>query len=296
MKKELALIGIALILVLSLVFAGAAFHIEADPSSSGEQTVNGSWFLDDSADKLYVNDSDTGFWVLSFTYKDEDFDQIIFDIEILSDYDKDGATGKKWVYTKKELQCDSDIKFADQGYQTLYVKPTKVDSELVSIQIKMDCDDDYTGTTIHNISVKFSDKFVSLYKKIRRGGVPINLKAMLESDKTGGDPPLAVKFNITKSIASEGNELEKYELDFGDGSAKVEGDWPTDAAELEKLKSIAHTYEKNATAKLTITEKSTGEKSSAEISIAVAKPPECETILQCLAELDKKFVEGVFED
>jgi len=115
------------------------------------------------------------------------------------------------------------------------------------------------------------------------------LKAVLEATPTTGTFPLAVKFNISKSTASTGQALEKYELDFGDGTAKATGNWPA-AAQIE------HTYNKAATAKLTIWEKTTGKTATATVGIGTtAVSVECKTILECLAQVDKKFVDGIFK-
>ena len=127
------------------------------------------------------------------------------------------------------------------------------------------------------------------------------IQASIESSTASGSATLDVKFDISKSHASTGKDLDKYELDFGDGEKK-KGTWPTEVAELEKLKSIEHTYSKTAIAKLTVWEKDTGKTDSKTKQITIRELPideackECSTMLQCLACVDQKLARNLYKE
>lgn len=300
MKKELALLGIAAVMavvILGGAFAQQIYRVQFEPRSTEEQTFTGNWFLKTADfDTLYLNDIVDGQWVIAIRHEGESFNQQDFRIKIYYDYD--AATSTQLSETVS-LRCNADLKFEEQAYQTFFVHPKKIwgSAGLVPLQIKLDCTDAFTGSTIKNISVKLSDKYVTLFKKLRGEPIPVTqLNAFLKADKTKGEPPLEVTFDITGSIASEGKKIEKYELDFGDGTPKSAGAWPADTT---PLKSIKHTYQKSAEAKLLVWEAGTmigfTVKSEATVSIDLTGCSQCETVLQCMACLDRAFVQGVFE-
>ncbi len=132
-------------------------------------------------------------------------------------------------------------------------------------------------------------------KKVPVGSQPpsSNLLAVLEVNKTTGNKPLTVVFDISKSTASTGKTIEKYELDFGDDTPKQTGVWPTTSTGLNDLKLISHIYQTSSVAKLTITEKDTGETAEKSVTITVGVAPVSKGIVESLANISKSLVDDL---
>lgn len=124
------------------------------------------------------------------------------------------------------------------------------------------------------------------------------IQASIEPSPASGKAPLTVKFDISKSHPSLGKTLDKYELDFNDGSAKKVGAWPSS---VSSLTAIEHIYSKSSTAKLTVWEKGPDKTASATKQITITTgggtvtPVEINNVLTGIGQIDKKFVDSLFK-
>jgi len=144
----------------------------------------------------------------------------------------------------------------------------------------------YKGLTTNNT--------IGAFLEIKSGAAPGAFTASMAPSVSSGTGPLSVTFDISASQASAGKTLDKYELDFGDGSPNKSENWPADTS---PLKAIPHSYSKSATAILTVWEKgnATPQTALAQITVNVDEScSSCDSALKCLACLDKKLVSGLF--
>ena len=161
MKKEVAAL-VLFVSILGVALAYTSYHVVFNPRTTDTQSSSGDWFLHTSTGNvIHFNDTEGGAYFLTIQHVGEDFEIQNFNLKIL--YDKDGTENQ---FVTKRVTCNADTDFSNQGFQTVYVTPTKISTGNASIQLKFDCSDAFTGSRVNNISIKLSEEYVSLYKKI----------------------------------------------------------------------------------------------------------------------------------
>jgi len=296
MKKEVALIGIAFLLIFGLVFADTIFF----STGSTKVLYRGTTKLNcDGSSGCTVNPGQT------FTVFDsvdgpggivEPFD--FFQVKVESQY---------WVQPRLKDYSDS-ANGTDGIWKDYGAKVQNKESHFANIYTYgcfiSDSEQEGDGVLFHDYYI--DSDCVTKYDKVKadflarlNDSAPTGvLTASLVADKKTGDAPVDVIFDISGSGPDAGKTLTGYKLEFGDGKEKSD-DWPTDATGLAALKIIKHSYTKSSTAKLIITQ-SDGEKKSMEVGITVAGTvsascSECDNIVKCLACINKEaFVKGLF--
>ncbi len=298
MKKEAALIGIAFLLILGLVFADTIFFSsgttrKAYPGTTKTNCDGGSGCTVNPGQTFTITDT-----VNNSAGIPKEFE--FFQVKVESGYNvqprikdySNSANGTDGVWTDYGSKVkNNEPHFANIYTYGCFISDSEQEGDGVLFHdyyIDSDCVAKYT---------KVKADFLARLNDSAPTGV---LTASLVADKKTGDAPVDVTFDISASGPDAGKKLTGYKLEFGDGKEKSD-DWPaeTDATGLAALKTLKHSYEKSSTAKLTVTQ-SDGEKKSMEVGITVAGTvssacTECDNIVKCLACINKEsFVKGLF--